>query len=321
MTGDGFVVHGVTLGLAWFTAANALLSIAAIALVAAASRAARPAAAGWWLALRLMPAGGSALFVAVLFVPSYVRFEPRETVEGVDRTLAAFALAAAALLAFAAVRAVAAWRRAERQAAVWARGARPLASPSGLPAYAIGAATTPLMALVGIARPRVFVSDRLVDALTADELGATLAHEASHATAADNLKRLAMRAAPDFLGLTAAASAIERRWAAAAEHAADRVGAGIDPAARCALASALVKAARLTPRSPATLEPISTLVGGGDITARVQQLLGDPQPRAAWRPRLAFAVTVAAIGAGALAFAPLLHAVHAATEVLVNSLP
>ena len=43
-----------------------------------------------------------------------------------------------------------------------------------------------------------------------------------------------------------AARAIERRWAAAAEHVADR-SAGDSGGARCALASALVKVARLTP--------------------------------------------------------------------------
>src|ERR1019366_10566357 len=120
-----------------------------------------------------------------------------------------------------------------------------------------------LMALVGVLRPRLFVARRLLDALTAEELAASVAHEAGHRRAWDNLKRLAMRAAPDLLAITGIARGIERRWASASDHAADRRAAGDGPT-RCALASALVKVARLTPPMTPLAEPISTLVDGGE---------------------------------------------------------
>src|SRR5207249_8528470 len=99
----------------------------------------------------------------------------------------------------------------------------------------------------------------------------------------DNLKRLAMRASPDVLGWTQAARRLERAWAAASEHAADTGASVADRAARLALASALVKVARLMPPPSSCTEPISTLTGGGEIAARVQWLIDDA-PVASDRP-------------------------------------
>ena len=105
-----------------------------------------------------------------------------------------------------------------------------------------------------------------------------------------------MRAAPDFLAYVGGARLMEQRWAAAAEHAADRIG-GADPVdARCALASALVKVARLTPAAIPQAEPISTLIAGGDIAARVQRLLSDdPLNAAATSTRRALTIATAIV--------------------------
>jgi hypothetical protein len=131
------------------------------------------------------------------------------------------------------------------------------------------------------------------------------------------------KAAPDLLAVTSTAHAIERRWAAAAEHAADRLAAGTDNPTRCALASALVKVARLMPPMRPVNEPISTLLDGGEIASRVEQLLDDrmlaPMARdhATGRLMLLAGLTVAVV----LGYTPLLQIVHNATEVLVNTLP
>jgi len=190
MSGE-YLVHGVTLALAWFGVAN-VLAAAAVALTARPLlRSARLRSPRWWLMLRCLPAAASVAFVAAVFVPSYLQFEPRETIEGFDVTLTLCALASAAGLTLALVRGARAWRRAAGQATVWRRAAAPLTpSMQGVPAYTIGSAPAPLMALAGIASPRVFVSTRLVDALTPEELAVTLAHETSHARSRDNLKRL-----------------------------------------------------------------------------------------------------------------------------------
>jgi Zn-dependent protease with chaperone function len=323
-----YLLHGATLALAWFGAAN----LVACAAVACAARTLVgddcPRSSTWWLTLRCLPALASVAFVAIVFVPSYLRFEPRETIEGFDLTLTVCAAGALVLFAAAAIRGGRAWRRSRRQAALWLHGARPLAgTPAALPAYAIGSAPTPLMALAGIRSPRVFVSDRLIAALTASELEVTLAHEWRHARSRDNLKRLLMRLLPDALAGSAIGAAIERRWASAAEHAADRAATAGDADARCALASALVKVARLMPvTGPAQaghgvrgFDPISTLVGGGDLASRVETLLDEPA--ALPSSRLALWIGASALAGAAIAYAPMLHAVHEITEVLVNSLP
>ena len=101
-----YLLHGATLALAWFFALNAALSVL-VALLARVAR--RPAAL---LMLRLLPAAGSILFVAIVFVPSYWRFEPREFDEGFALTLMLAAAASGVLLVKALLQGVAAWRRA-----------------------------------------------------------------------------------------------------------------------------------------------------------------------------------------------------------------
>jgi Zn-dependent protease with chaperone function len=325
MTVPSYVAHGVTLAFAWLLLVNVLVSGLVAFAVTRCAHAQPTSAARFWFALRLSPAVVSAIFVAALFLPSYWKYEPRDAVEGFDVTLAALALVAVLMLACAAARGACAWWQASRRVRAWMRGARSLA-PDGsraspIPSFEIDG-PMPMMALSGIVRPRLFVARALVSTLTEDELEATVAHEIGHWRAWDNLKRLAMRSAPDVLFLMPAARRIERRWASAAEHSADRIG-GANTAARCALASALVKVARLIGDEAATQEPISTLVGGGEIASRVERLLDD---RAAARegrrrPIGRFAVAAGVASGLLIAYGPLLRAVHDATEFLVRSLP
>jgi Zn-dependent protease with chaperone function len=321
MSGALFVLHGVTLALAWLMALN----VAATVLIAIGARPlmtiAGTRAPGFWLGLRLGPAAVSIAFVAAVFLPSYWKYEPRELVEGFDITLSVLALAAVAMVVAAAVRGVSAWQSASRRTRAWLRMARPMTlRETSMPAFEIDT-EAPVMALVGVMRPRVLITRGMLDALTDEELSASVAHEIGHRRAWDNLKRLAICAAPDVLAATSAARAIERQWASASEHVADREACETGRA-RCALASALVKVARLTPAMTPIAEPISTLVDGGEIASRVQRLLDDGVAASAARRSpyrwIALALPTGALAAG---YAPLLRAVHAATEVLVQTLP
>src|SRR5262249_3251455 len=147
--------------------------------------------------------------------------------------------------------------------------------------------------------------------------------EIGHARAWDNLQRLAMRSAPDVLPRTRITAALERQWAASAERRADHAASHHDAGARCALASALVKVARLTPQLPRLTDPLSTLLSGGDIAARVRRLLDDSGARRSGRGiRPASWCAALALMAGlVVSYSPLLRAVHEATEVLVRSVP
>ena len=316
-----YLAHGATLALAWFFAINAL----ACAAVAVAGRR-LPRSAALLFSVRLLPAISSLAFVIAIFVPSYWRFEPRDFVEGFDLTLTACAFAAGLVLAAAIWRGASAWLRAVRRAREWTRTADRIDLAGDISAFRIEA-RQPLMALVGIFRPRLIVTQGLLDALTGEEIAVSAAHEIAHHQTRDNLKRLLMRGAPDLLHGTETARALERQWAAAAEHDADRSAAAVrSRARRLALASALVKIARLMPAGPAApiTEPISTLVGGGEIVSRVQRLIDDRlhdhvASRRAAAPWVA--MTIAAAVALGAAYLPLLEAVHRATETLVHHLP
>jgi hypothetical protein len=319
-----FYLHGLMLALVWFaiTAGAATLVVAAIARQLIRQEAKRPAS--FWLALRVIPAAAAASAVAVLFVPSYWLYEPRQYAEGFHADLAGVGLLALAAVAVPAARGGAAWIRASRRATAWAQMGTPIAtSGASMPAFRIET-EAPIMALVGIVNPRLFISRRVVSALNEEELAASVAHEVGHRCAFDNFKRLLLLSTPSFL-TPALTRQIDERWAAAAEEDADRRACQpLDTGAvRYALASAIVKIARMLPAPPIVAEPISTLVDGSDIEARVHSLLeadvAAERPRRD-RRRLMLTLAIGAIAAAAAGYAPLLRAVHEATEVIVHAI-
>jgi hypothetical protein len=89
-----FFLHGGTLALAWFLLVNLGMSAA---LAAGAGWIIRrwtgaDSASVWFAAASCRPRA-ALLFVGIVFVPSYWKYEPRDFVEGFDITLTALALA------------------------------------------------------------------------------------------------------------------------------------------------------------------------------------------------------------------------------------
>lgn len=314
-----YILHGTTLTLVWFAVVN-VASAGAVAWLA--RRVAHVESPSFWFMLRMLPAISAALFAIAVFVPSYSQYEPLESSEGFSVTLTLCASAALAMCLAAAMRAMRAWSRAAARVTMWMQSAQPLGLMRGaMPAYVVDA-DAPVMALAGVLRPRLLVSRSLVHAFTHEELAASLAHEVEHRRSWDNLKRLVMCGAPDALRIVPAGRFIEQRWALAAEHAADRMDGDDSAAARCALASALVKVARLRSLQPTAGEPISTLIGGGEIASRVERLLDDTpaveRSRRWWPAAVAVMVAAASMAAS---YGPILRAVHAVTEMLVRMVP
>ena len=174
-------------------------------------------------ALRLAPSI-AALVVAWLGVPmSFALWEPRIEAEHVGPVAMAAAGLGMALVASGAWRAVVAlWqtRRIQRdlRSATWA-------SLPTLPVPAFIVETTfPVVALVGMVASRLFVARTVVRACTDDEFRTVIGHELAHASAHDNLRRLAMASAPDVLAWMRAGARLEHAWALAAELAADESG-------------------------------------------------------------------------------------------------
>jgi beta-lactamase regulating signal transducer with metallopeptidase domain len=175
----------------------------------------------------------------------------------------------------------------------------------------------PVVAVVGIWHPRLYVARQVVERCDSSELDAIVAHEAAHVDAHDNLTRLLFVAAPVVPYVSGINAEIERAWIAAAEDAAD--DAARRERSATALASALTKVARLsTGRAPQLCA--SAILSGSGVEHRVRRLLGSApeEPHRGWPSTLTGCVAAA----GLLALSPeALRTVYDFTEHCVRNLP
>jgi Zn-dependent protease with chaperone function len=141
----------------------------------------------------------------------------------------------------------------------------------------------PLVAVIGAWRPRIVATESVRAACDAEEFRAVLAHEAAHLAARDTLKLLMQVAAPDALALSPIAAALTERWRVAAEFEADQRATQGDCGRRLALASALIKVARLLKSHAAPRPGLGMPVATDDVPGRVQALLAPPTPQARGR--------------------------------------
>jgi hypothetical protein len=263
--------------------------------------------------LRALPGLGAAAAAFGVALPIFLWFEDPGTTESVSRTLATAASAGALLLLAGLWRAAAAWRATARVLAAWQRRARRLdALETALPAFAIDD-PFPIVAVVGVLRPRLFVAERVLRECTASEVAAMIAHECAHVSARDNLKRLLIRACPGVFGV----ARLDGAWSAAAEEAADARAAGLDAGARLDLAETLIHIARLAvPQAPPLA---SAFYLGGSIDDRVRRLVEPAADAAASRwPRLAALAALALLVAAIVVSA---RALHELMEHAVRLLP
>jgi Zn-dependent protease with chaperone function len=276
-----YYLLGIMVVLAAFLAANAAGSLLAALLwrVARATLARRltpSARADLLFALRAAPAALALVSVATLLAPAYFIHEPAGTKEEVSFKLAALAALAACGLVLAAWRAAASYAATRKVRRALMRRAGPLVlSGVRVPAFRVEH-QLPLVAVVGVFRPKMFVASRLFDALGADEIAAAVSHELGHVSARDNLKRTLMRACRDALLVAPWSRQLERAWSAEAESAADEFAARAGGRAQAiSLASALVKIARLMPDTGLAAMPgVALLVDGeANVAERVDRLL------------------------------------------------
>ena len=309
----GFVARGLVQILGAHFLVSTILGVA-VALVwhRAAVVPARAAVTSRRLfVLRLLPAAGG-LLAGILVMVGYIIWEVQVEREAVGPAALGAAAAGLATLVHAGVRLFIVLGRTIRIRRELIARVESTLPTRPLPASIIDT-MFPVVAIVGLVAARLFVARRVLEACSADEFDAVLAHEHAHARQYDNLRRLAMAASPDVLGLVAEGRALERAWLQAAELAADETAA-----AGCqrgvSLASALVKVARLA-SVPAEPLPASALYRGEPIAERVHRLLDPPSApdRRPW-PAWARALTLCVALAGAVASIP---ALHRAAELLL----
>ncbi len=253
------------------------------------------------LLLRWIPAAMGLFAVGALCVPSYLRFEPGDTDEEIGLACLIGAGLALAIWIGALVQGLRQVLRSRRCIRNFESGGRPL------------------VALAGILRTRLLISPAVVDALPGEQLDAALCHERAHEAAHDNLKRFLLAFTPGLLPGINGLAAVERQWARFTEWAADDDAVAGDADRALALASALVRVARL---GSASVPLASSLLDGDDLSERVGRLLYPAVPEPARRSGSVLAAGAATAGIAALAGLALrpatLESAHELLEHLVR---
>ncbi len=325
-----YIARLFLLSLACFFALNLTGALAARlampAMIRLAGRMPPARAAAMLLALRLFPCALAAIAVFAICVPGYLRFEPRAAEESAGFPCLALALLGAAIWTASLTRA---WRAA-RSSAAFFRQCRPMAPQvrprcklrSELRSALIVDLRSPAMALAGIVRPRLIVSNAVLNSLAPAELRAAIRHERAHWNSRDNLKRLLFALAPEAFPCSHLFAGIERAWATFAEWAADDCATAGRPARATALAAALVRVSRM-PSAPPAPQLISSLLStNAGLRARVDRLLCLRDARNTPAPSLPLARGSAIVFTVALLFAALqpatLRGVHQLLEILMR---
>ena len=177
----------------------------------------------------------------------------------------------------------------------------------------------PVVAIVGVLRPRLIVARTVLDHCSADELRAIFAHERAHIARRDNARQALFQLAPDPLLWSSSVKEIHSAWHDATEEAADDAVAKENPASRIDLASALVRVARLVKPGMSRFElPASALYRGEPLERRVRRLVDDRPNTIAPRFRawqLAIPIILLLIGLSSLG------AIQRLVEMAVRILP
>jgi beta-lactamase regulating signal transducer with metallopeptidase domain len=264
-----------------------------------------------------------------LCVPSYLSFEPSATREEVGFACIGAAILTAILLVVSFARGI----RAVISTTTYARkclksGTQMQTSSVSSPIIMIEDAA-PVIATVGVLRPRFVISRGVLNTLSPEELDCAIRHELAHRTSADNFKRLLLLLAPDVLPfLSRAFSAMDRSWITFSEWAADDSAVANDLQRSLSLAGALVHVAqmgaapRLSPLCTALVSNDSACMNQ-DLSARVDRLLHTPRLRHESPRRLRAIVAVTSIVAACAVFVVLLrpdslHSVHELLEFLTH---
>lgn len=264
------------------------------------------------LGVRLLPAMGSAALVLTVVLPAFLLYEPPHAQDHPGPLLVASALFALLVLGDGARRGWRAWRATRKLV----RGSQPhLTHPAaGGTEVTVINVKEPLVGVIGGWKQRIVAARCIAAACDHEEFRQVLAHEAAHMDARDNLKLLMLLTMPDALAWLPAGRALTEHWRAATELEADERASGSDPRKRIALASALIKVARLSLASGRPRKAVRPSVSRTGLEHRVRRLLA-PSP-AAQRGFRGRRVLTCALLVPLLAV-PLYASVHRLIEALV----
>ena len=216
-------------------------------------------------AVQLTPFTLAAFAVSAFSVPAFLRFEPRQTQEVFGAPVLVLGGLSFVLLAATVWRTGSSILEVSRLTRDWEQNATARRSSSHF--YIVEtAADAPPLAVAGLFHPTLYISSSLTRVLNRQELEGAIAHEIAHVRRRDNLKKLVLR-----LCCIPAPNPIEQQWLASLEVTADSEAVRSRQQA-LDLASALVKAARLSTASP-DLTMTFTSAGSELLRLRVNCLL------------------------------------------------
>jgi hypothetical protein len=264
------------------------------------------------LALRLLPVTCAALFAVTVVLPAFLSYEPQQIREAGGPLLLILAALALLSLGHGTWRGFRAWTGA--RALLQACGpVRHCVVEDGHRVRVVDAAK-PIVGVVGGWCPQVVAAECVISACSEDEFRQVVAHEVAHVSARDNLKLLLLLSCPDALAWTGLGAVLSARWRTEAEFAADQRATGDDRHKRLALASALIKVARLSGVSHEERQALTMPVALDDVEGRVRQLLAPTTatPRAISKALASFALFMP------IAAVPLYQVVHELVETLVR---
>jgi hypothetical protein len=264
------------------------------------------------LALRLLPPAGAAFLTLAVVLPAFLIHEPRHEVEQIGALLVVLVMIAFVAVGHGILRG---WRACTAAAAL----VRDFGEVNRCCVMAgqnveIVDIPEPMVAVVGAWQPRIVAAGNVLAACSDAEFHQVIEHEAAHVSAHDNLKLLLLLATPDALAWMPAGEDLTARWRAAAELEADARASGSDRYKRVALASALIKVARLSSGIKRQFPPLSMPIALEDVEGRVRQLLA---PGATSARRLRRKVVIACALLIAVLAVPLYGVVQQGVEALV----
>src|SRR5262245_56343026 len=328
-----FMMLGIAISLAVFSAIDALVSLLVILLWRGIGNRLQSLAASrrahLFLSLRFLPAVAASLLVFAYVIPAFLIYEPRETTEKVSFKMAFLAAFSVVFLLLAACRFVSGQIATRSLVKNWLRNSEPVRDDRlRIPIYRLRH-SFPVIAVTGILRRKLFIADQLFDLLSEAELTAAFAHEYAHLKARDNIKGAFLHACCDFLAILPGGRALERAWIEASEIAADEYAARTGGDASLDLASALIKIARVVPENSRVSMPAAVSLMAGESSAialRVQRLtqLATATPRtkspAGERSFSRLCLMIIALVVGLAFFPDLLSIFHEGIEVSVSAL-
>ena len=264
------------------------------------------------LGIRLLPAMGSAALVLTVILPAFLLYEPRHAHDQPGPLLVISASFALLVLGDGIRRGVRAWHATR----ALLRSAQPhlTRAADADTEVAVINIREPLVGVVGGLRQRIVAARCVATACDDEEFRQVLAHEAAHMDARDNLKLLLLLTMPDTLAWLPTGRALTEHWRAVTELEADERASGADPRKRIALASALIKVARLSISNggPRKAYRVSTPVSS--LEQRVRRLLA---PSAAMRRNFPARRVLTCALLFPLLAVPLYASVHRLIEALV----